>query len=658
MSLAGTRADPPAEPFTLAGLPPASWAYALRVWIAMMVALYAAFWLQLDSASSSAVTVAILAQPRRGQAFSKAAARIAATVLGVTMSIVITGLFAQSRDLFVIAFATWLSLCVFVASCYDGNRAYGAVLSGYTVAIISVGQIDSPQDVFTNGMARLAVVSLGIASIALINDVFAAPDVYPDLRRRLYKAKDDTNALVEGILRDVDVAPQRVVGLLGTITALRLDILTLPSERPSGGRRSGAARSAVAAMIGAIGSARMLLRLAPHAPAGEIAELRTAIADDALAPLEAEIDRDVEAGTPDPERLMRVRFAADIIERRRLVARELAAMDGGGKPTRQIDLPIHRDREFARRKAIRIFVALLGSAFVLIQSSWPQTSVCLTLLGVTAGLSATTPDAKAFAKGAMIAMPLAVAAAGITEFIILDGVDKFPLLAIGMAPVVFIACFMFLNPKTSGLGFLMLVFFPVILSPANPQSYNPQTYIYTGILAVTAVFMLALCLNLFPSTTDKERRRWLVNRTRKDLIEVLANRRRRTAPEGGYLTAERALQIAKLQIGGESGRRQRLRYTLFLSTLTVAAGRAQTALDGLRDEGFPAPDIAAARAAFLACDPGAMRGAAETLARAAPGRTAPERHLLARAIADLHYVAQMEADGLARLRHLRRVLDR
>jgi hypothetical protein len=44
---------------TIAGFPPSAWAFALRIWAAMMVALYAAFWLQLESASSAAVTVAI-----------------------------------------------------------------------------------------------------------------------------------------------------------------------------------------------------------------------------------------------------------------------------------------------------------------------------------------------------------------------------------------------------------------------------------------------------------------------------------------------------------------------------------------------------------------------------------------------------------------------
>jgi uncharacterized membrane protein YccC len=63
-------------------------------------------------------------------------------------------LFPQTRDLFLIGFAAWLGLCVYVGGLLDGNRAYGAVLSGYTVAVVAVAQIDAPQNVFTTGVNR------------------------------------------------------------------------------------------------------------------------------------------------------------------------------------------------------------------------------------------------------------------------------------------------------------------------------------------------------------------------------------------------------------------------------------------------------------------------------------------------------------------------
>src|SRR5260370_22228690 len=135
---------------TIAGFPLSTWAFALRIWAAMMVALYAAFWLQLESASSAAVTVAILARPTRGQAYQKAVYRVLATIIGVVASFVIAGLFPQSRSLLVIGFAGWLGLCVYVGGLPDGNTAYSGILARYTVALVPWTQIVSPQHIFSD----------------------------------------------------------------------------------------------------------------------------------------------------------------------------------------------------------------------------------------------------------------------------------------------------------------------------------------------------------------------------------------------------------------------------------------------------------------------------------------------------------------------------
>lgn len=127
----------------------------------MMLALYAAFWVEIDGASSAATCVAILALPTRGQSFEKAAYRSVATVIGLAASIAIAGLFSQARDLFLVAYAGWLGLCVFAAGMLDGNRAYGAILSGYTLAIVAVTKIDAPRDVFLTGTNRGAAIAIG-----------------------------------------------------------------------------------------------------------------------------------------------------------------------------------------------------------------------------------------------------------------------------------------------------------------------------------------------------------------------------------------------------------------------------------------------------------------------------------------------------------------
>ena len=167
---------------TIAGFPLCARAFALRTWAAMMVALYAAFWLQLENASSAATTVGILALQTRGQAYQKAVYRVFATIIGVVASFVIAGMFPQTRELFIVGFAGWLGLCVYAGGLLDGNRTYGGVLSGYAVALVAVTQIDSLQNVFWAGVNRGAAIVVGIAALALVSDFFAAPNIYTGRR--------------------------------------------------------------------------------------------------------------------------------------------------------------------------------------------------------------------------------------------------------------------------------------------------------------------------------------------------------------------------------------------------------------------------------------------------------------------------------------------
>src|SRR5713226_5305725 len=263
------------RPATIAGFPLSAWAFALRMWAAMMVALYAAFWLQLESAASAAVTVGVLALPTRGQAYQKAAYRVLATIIGVAASFVIAGLVPQSPGLFLIGFAGWLGLCVYVGGLLDGNRAYSAVLSGYTVALVAVTQIDSPQNIFSAGINRGAAIVVGIAAVALISELFAAPNVHTGLSGKLMATHRRVRAFALAILRGESADPIQSANLLREITALHPNITALVAESSGGRARCAAARSAAVALVAEVSAAGALASL----PAVTLASLRRTLAD-------------------------------------------------------------------------------------------------------------------------------------------------------------------------------------------------------------------------------------------------------------------------------------------------------------------------------------------------------------------------------------------
>jgi uncharacterized membrane protein YccC len=607
---------------TIAGFPLSTWAFALRIWAAMMVALYAAFWLQLESASSAAVTVAILAQPTRGQAYQKAVYRVLATIIGVVASFVIAGLFPQSRSLFVIGFAAWLGLCVYVGGLLDGNRAYSGILSGYTVALVAVTQIDSPQNIFSAGVNRGAAIVVGIAALALISDVFAAPNVHTGLSDKLIAAHRRVRGFALAILRGESPDPIRLANLLHEITALRPDITALFVESSGGGARAAAARSAAVALVAEVRAAGALASL----PATTLPSLRRALGE-ALADglgkesraLQLRLQQHADVGYADPHDALFARHALDLLIENRRAQDGIEDLEAGRHPQRRIQAPIYRSRRAAARNGLRAFLAVVISAILFSLGGWPFASLGLALVGLTIAFSANTPNPRAFAAEAVIAMPIAALVAGVTEFLILDGVDQFPLLAIGMAPVVLAGALLSTsrNQQLASTAYLALVFFLVILAPANPQVYSPETYLFYSFMAITSVVLLFVVLWTVLPTSDTLRRRWYLTSARAEMRDLLAGgQSRRLDDEALFRDADRVGQLAALQPADGDERRDDLRQALDIFGRAAAVRRVRTALAELSARAG-GPLVGNAYSALLGCDPVGLRRAAADLATTA-----------------------------------------
>jgi uncharacterized membrane protein YccC len=238
------------------------WAHAFRIWLAAVVALYIAFWLQLGGASSAAVTVAILAQPTRGAALAKAVNRVAATLIDATMSVVIAGRFSGERIGMLGAFVCWICVCVFVASYFRGYQAYATVLSGYTVAIIALVNIDTPQNVFTTMTDRMAAITIGILCVTLINDVFGSPPVWRELDRRINDIWRDLRGYARDVLSGNQENAERTGALLAQISGLRDQVDIVAHDMADGQQRAAGAKSAMLALVEIVQQVRLLRFLA------------------------------------------------------------------------------------------------------------------------------------------------------------------------------------------------------------------------------------------------------------------------------------------------------------------------------------------------------------------------------------------------------------
>jgi uncharacterized membrane protein YccC len=499
----------------MAKIPASSWTFAVRVWLATILALFVSFWLQLEEPFAAAVTVAIVAEPTRGQALAKAAFRLTATIVGVTASVAITALFSQARDLILAASAVWLGLCVFGAKLLDGYRAYGAVLCGYTVANIAIQQIDNPQNVFNAGVERGAAIAVGIMSIAVVNALMSAPDRHSRLAGQLAAIHRRVREYASAAFNGERGNPAAFLALVGDIVGLRPDIASVALESSSGSVGSAAARSAAV---------------------GLIAELQAA--------------RTLNDGSADLETSASTWKMREVLRRDNTVCQDLSALSSNTLPSRLQRAPLYRSYRLAAETAVRaaLWFAIASTFFVWV--GWSAASASLYLVAAVAALGVTTPNPRGFTTIALIGAPIAVVLAGILEFILLDGTDAFSVLAIALAPFTIVGALLTTSqiPVWSGLGRINLIAIPTILAPSNPQSYDPQTFLFTSLFIVAAAAVLLAAQILIPPVSDDRQRMWLLAEARRELREP--NQKTSGTPEeatfrdasriGQFLSAEGA----------------------------------------------------------------------------------------------------------------------
>src|SRR6204780_3524345 len=131
--------------------------FGLRLWASVCLALFIAFWLELDNPFWAGASAAIVCQPQLGASLRKGWFRMLGTVVGAVMSVVLVACFAQDRLLFLGCLAVWAAVCAFLAALLRNFASYAASLAGYTAAIIAGGLLGTVGGIDANSAFLLAV---------------------------------------------------------------------------------------------------------------------------------------------------------------------------------------------------------------------------------------------------------------------------------------------------------------------------------------------------------------------------------------------------------------------------------------------------------------------------------------------------------------------
>lgn len=523
---------------TLRGIPESpAWpaiAFALRTTAASLIALYLAFLMNLDDPKWAAMTVWIVAQTDRGMTLSKSQYRVLGTVIGAVMALVLTALFAQSPDLFLLSLAAWIGVCTGVATSLRNFRAYAAVLAGYTAAIIALGAAAAPLHAFDIAVARLLYIVLGIVVEATLASVLAPGKASPDLFARFSQYIAQASKVSAGVLRrEADGAAMHKLfaGALALDSAAEFAAAASSTARQELGRLRALAMAVVA-------------QLAASQTLGEQLAQRPDLTDDLIertvhlldrvaaepqgmrtevTALRAAVDRAILAEASGPSSAPRLtalyQLGQLLAAIDKVVTRSSQTGRAGVSPA-SVRLAYHRDSVLAWKNGVRAFVAVLAASAFWIWSAWPAGAGFVTIVGVVCALFSTRPNSVsvtlAFVKGAAGA----ALAAALCNFVLLPAISGFVPLACVVGIFMVSAGLAMCHPRTAAIGSGFAIFFWNFISPVNSTRIDDVAFLngalatLLGIACAAAVFAI-----LFPTNAEAIRAR-LHRAARQDLMQM------------------------------------------------------------------------------------------------------------------------------------------
>lgn len=489
------------------GLPAAL--FALKCFVAAMLALYIAFSIGLERPYWAFLTSFIVAQPLAGAVISKALFRLIGTFVGAIVAVAMVPPLINAPELLALAFASWLALCVFVSLLDRTPRSYMFVLAGYSACIIGLPSVAAPGEIFTVASLRVQEISLGILCSALVHGVIfpgsitglllakidgiladaerwsrdaIAAEPAPELeaeRRRL--AQDVTELHQLSIHLPFDISRQaprvRTVRALQDQLSLVLPLGAATQDRLETFRREGGRmRWQVSALIVDV---RAWLAAIP-ADRAERAETAAALIARCGA-LEPPADR-----RTDWRSMLRLSFLARLAmliavhrdcrdlrdqmispSRQPVTARVAELLEG------RRNRELHRDYAGAARAAFSAFVTLLVGCALWIGSGWADGSTAVMLAGVFLALFSAADNPIAPLKGFMVGTLIASAIGAVYGYAILPRLDGFPMLAAAFAPVLLIGGALMASPRFGGIALpaMMGMGSPALLSERYSNAF-------------------------------------------------------------------------------------------------------------------------------------------------------------------------------------------
>lgn len=602
--------------------------YAGRVFLAIGLALWLAGFLMLENPISAVTTVLIVANPTPGALISKSVWRIIGTLVGTMLGIALMACFPQQPMLFFGGLAVLIGMACFMATLLRFYRAYAAVLTGYTIIIISTSAFTNPDRIFESAMARLSVVVVGIICTTIVFQITTTKSPNTATGRIEQYLRDILSQFAllsetdlqpmeprpgdvgqSGAFRQMDTASYSARARLlaqGNVVIEAIDYAS--SVDADINRRSAALHEGVGRLIGLLGMHHAASRTIP---AGDTGQVRAARAVSArlmrdLADMSADdllhgdvtvirrrilqtVERleDLARQAPDLSCLAAVDTERDIVVQLGQAVDNLSDLAWHEKGVRL--LPLFEWAAAFRNMMRGALVALMGCLtwYILHWSAGPS---ALVFLICASCLLSTAPSATKAARLMAVGTILAIPACYIFRTFMLPQTDGFPLLWTSLFICLLPGVWIQFHPRYAVCGFGYAVFFNIMSQVNNPVPYHDISLLNSWMAYFVASVGLMLVFRVvLPADQRLDVARLITALCRSvQRFAALPLRYRVVWPTWEYRQMQRVLRITQRLSFVEGG--ERVFHVTDAALACVALGRSVMRLRWLlREQGNATP---------------------------------------------------------------------
>ncbi|MDL2406544.1 FUSC family protein [Rhizobium calliandrae] len=209
------------------------WLFSVKAFIAAIMALFIALSLDLPRPYWAMAAVYVVANPLAGATSSKGLYRALGTFVGASASVVLIPLFVNAPELLSVVVALWTGTLLFISMLDRTSRSYVFMLAGYTLPLIALPTVGSPETIFDVALARSEEIIIGITCASVVSAIVFPSSVGTVLGSRIGSWLDDAGTWADEILRGEGATPATplkrqklasdVTGLDLVISQLRYD---------------------------------------------------------------------------------------------------------------------------------------------------------------------------------------------------------------------------------------------------------------------------------------------------------------------------------------------------------------------------------------------------------------------------------------------------